>query len=82
MVAGTSNHYVDAFFWHLACLDLKDLGLAEKFLGICSPFNESLGYQLDQEVIVRELLQKNGLEKANAVRCPMRGEDLGEDDPG
>lgn len=76
LVTGTSNQCVDAFFSQMKCLESKDLGLAEKFLGMRCHFDETHGYQFDQEATIRELLQKHGLDKTNAVRCPMCRENL------
>nr|CCA19525.1 GK15001 putative [Albugo laibachii Nc14] len=81
LVTGTSDQRVDVFFSQRACLELKDLGLAEKFLGMRCHFDANFGYQIDQEATILELLLKYGLEKANAVRSPMGGEIMDVDQP-
>lgn len=81
LVTGTNNQRVDDFFSRMACLKSKDLSLAEKSLGMSYHFDETFGYQVDQEVTIRELLHKHGLDKAEPVLCPIRGEYLGEYQP-
>ena len=60
----------------MAWLELKDLGLAKNIFGTHGHFDENIGYQLDQEATVLELLHKLGLKNANTVRSPIEGEHL------
>uniref|UniRef100_A0AAV1TSY5 Reverse transcriptase Ty1/copia-type domain-containing protein n=1 Tax=Peronospora matthiolae TaxID=2874970 RepID=A0AAV1TSY5_9STRA len=59
----------------LASLELKDLGPVEDFFfKMRISFNMEVGHKVDQEHAITEMLQQNGLEKANAVRAPIADE--------
>ncbi|KAJ0395767.1 hypothetical protein P43SY_005684 [Pythium insidiosum] len=76
LVTGTSNARVDAFFKTMSKLELKDLGVAENFLGMRIAYDKNGVCVIDQEKTIKELLERHGLEKANAVRMP-----IGEEGP-
>ncbi|TDH73998.1 hypothetical protein CCR75_003632 [Bremia lactucae] len=82
MVAGTSNQRVDVFISRMACLELKDLGMAEKFLGMHVRYNSESGHKIDQIPTMIELLSKHGLYKANLVRSRIRKYLLDDDQKG
>ncbi|GMF49898.1 unnamed protein product [Phytophthora fragariaefolia] len=75
LVTGTSVDPVDNFFAGMQILSLKDHGPATKFLGVRITHDELTGYSLDQEHVIKELLVKQGLESAHAVRCPIGEEE-------
>ena len=54
-------------------LELEDLGIAEKFLGMRISCTNEEGYCIDQEQTIEEVLKKNGLTDANSVRLPISG---------
>ena len=74
LVTGVSGQRVDDFFSQMTCLELKELGLAEKFLGMRVHYDSTSGYKIDQESTILELLSKHGIDKANSVRTPMGGD--------
>ena len=55
-------------------MELKCLGSVENFLGVRVGYDDLNGYTIDQEQMITELLHKNRLEKANAVRIPVGDE--------
>lgn len=50
LVTGTSNERVDVFFSQMAYLEPKDVGLAEKFLGMRVNYDFMSGTRLIQAV--------------------------------
>ncbi|CEG40223.1 FOG: Transposon-encoded proteins with TYA, reverse transcriptase, integrase domains in various combinations [Plasmopara halstedii] len=74
VVTGTNDSRVSQFFTDIAVLELKDLGVSSKILGIRVQYNELNSYKFDQEVAFVEMLTKFGLEKTNPVRASIRGE--------
>ena len=64
----------------LVCLEIKDLGVGNKFLELRIRLDDKCGYMLDHEVMIYVLLKDNGLESANGVRDPI-DEDCVEVDP-
>ena len=79
LVTGTSNAVVGQFFKDMASLEIKDLGIVNKFLGLRVKLNENEGYVLDQEVTIDSLLKEHGLATANGVRSPI-GNECNDDD--
>ncbi|KAE8998590.1 hypothetical protein PR002_g18698 [Phytophthora rubi] len=63
---------VDAFFGELAELSIKDLGPANKFLGMRVTYSED--YDFDQELFIEEMLSEHGLVSAHSVRTPIGAE--------
>uniref|UniRef100_A0AAV1UA96 Reverse transcriptase Ty1/copia-type domain-containing protein n=1 Tax=Peronospora matthiolae TaxID=2874970 RepID=A0AAV1UA96_9STRA len=55
-------------------LEVKDLGLVTKFLGMGVTYDDKNGYALEQKQCIRELLATSGLDLANPTRTPT-GED-------
>ena len=55
----------------MVCLEIKDLGVVNKFLGLRIMMNDKCGYVLDQEVMIDVLLKDHGLDIANGVRAPI-----------
>ena len=56
LVTGVSGQRVDDFFSQMTCLELKNLGLAEKFLGMRVHYGSNSGYKIDQESTILEFL--------------------------
>nr|CCA16050.1 gagpol polyprotein putative [Albugo laibachii Nc14] len=67
LVTGTSRDAVDKFLKKLIALEIKDLGVVNKFLGLRISLDEEVGYVLDQEVSINLLLKEYGLEKENGI---------------
>ena len=65
----------------MSSLELKDLGPAERFLGVGVTYNAEDEYTLYQAPTVLELLSKyKFFDEANSVRAPIGAEDSGSDD--
>lgn len=64
----------------MVSLEIKDLGVVNKFLGLRIILDDKCGYMLDQEVMIDVLLKDHGLESANSVRVPIN-DDCNEVDP-
>uniref|UniRef100_M4BE93 Reverse transcriptase Ty1/copia-type domain-containing protein n=1 Tax=Hyaloperonospora arabidopsidis (strain Emoy2) TaxID=559515 RepID=M4BE93_HYAAE len=52
-------------------LELEDLGIAEKFLGMRISRTNEEGYCLDQEQTIEDVLENHGMADANPVRVPI-----------
>ena len=74
LATATSDALLDAFGEAVQSLELKCLGSVENFLGARVGYDDLNGYTIDQEQMITELLHKNRLEKANAVRIPVGDE--------
>lgn len=74
LVTGTEQAAVDALFGELSSLSAKDLGRAHKFLGMRANCDDECGYEMDQEVTIRDLLREHGIELAHGVRSPVGDE--------
>ncbi|KAE8996368.1 hypothetical protein PF011_g15938 [Phytophthora fragariae] len=59
-------------------VELKDLGVVSKFLGVAFSYDEEDGWALDQEQVIQDMLVKFGLDKAVPVSTPIGGEQDGE----
>nr|CCA25073.1 AlNc14C273G10003 [Albugo laibachii Nc14] len=55
----------------MSALEIKDLGVVNKFLGFRISLDEEVGYALDREVSIDLLLKEYGLETSNGVRAPI-----------
>ncbi|KAG2927782.1 hypothetical protein PC110_g1843 [Phytophthora cactorum] len=75
---GTSVQKVDEFFEDMKVVELKDLGVVTKFLGIAFDYDDNTGWTLNQETVIDEMLEKFGLAKVAPVRVPIRGEEVRE----
>ncbi|POM61907.1 putative Pol Polyprotein [Phytophthora palmivora] len=71
LVTGTSVQKVDGFFNDMKVVELKDLGVVTKFLGIVFDYDVEAGWTLSQEAVIDEMLDKFGLAKASppSVSC-------------
>ncbi|GMF18322.1 unnamed protein product [Phytophthora fragariaefolia] len=58
----------------MAVLELKDLGVVSKFLGIGFEYDEDKGWLLEQHQVILGMLDKFGLSAASTVRVPIGGE--------
>ena len=65
---------LDQFGKDMVSLELKGLGTVENFLGMRISYEMEDGYTVDQEQTINEILQRNRLKKANAVRAPIADE--------
>nr|CCA20945.1 PREDICTED: similar to pol polyprotein putative [Albugo laibachii Nc14] len=68
LITGTTVERIDQFFTDMKVLELKDLGIVEKFLGMRIVWTKEGGYCIDQEQAIEEVLEKHGLAEANPVR--------------
>ncbi|KAE9359956.1 hypothetical protein PF008_g2036 [Phytophthora fragariae] len=59
-------------------VELKDLGGVSKFLGTTFKYDDVSGWELDQEQVIQEMLEKFKLDKAAPVRVPIGGEHDGD----
>ena len=80
LVTETSNKAVEQFSTSMLSLEIKYIGVVNKFLGLRILFDDKCGYMLDQEVMIDGLLKGHVLESANGVRSPI-DEDCNEADP-
>ena len=71
LVTGTSPAVLEQFFLNMASLEIKSLGVVNKFLGLRVLLDTKHGYVLDQEPMIDVLLKDHGLKLANAVRAPI-----------
>ncbi|OWZ18804.1 Pol Polyprotein [Phytophthora megakarya] len=58
----------------MVVLELKDLGVVSKFLGIGFEYDKDKGWLVEQRQVIQDLLDKFGLASASAVRVPIGGE--------
>jgi hypothetical protein len=70
LVTGTSQACVDGFFELISGLDVKNLGVVSKFLGICFETNEGQ-MVLDQHLLIEEVLKKFNMQEANPITLPI-----------
>ena len=70
LVTVTSKNVVENFFDSMVSLEIKDLGVVNKFLDLRVMLDSEAGNVLDQEVTIDLLLQGQGLESANSVSKP------------
>jgi hypothetical protein len=68
LVTGSTTEAVVQFFVSMESLSIKNLGHASKFLGMRIEYEKGLGYKLDQEEAINDLLRDFGLEHANTTR--------------
>ena len=74
LVTGTNTTFFDQFFQDMHVLEVKDLGIVTKFLGMGVTYDDKNGYALEQKQCIRERLATTGLDLANPTRTPT-GED-------
>uniref|UniRef100_A0AAV1UUA6 Reverse transcriptase Ty1/copia-type domain-containing protein n=2 Tax=Peronospora matthiolae TaxID=2874970 RepID=A0AAV1UUA6_9STRA len=60
-------------------VELKNLGVVSKFLGILFRYDDDNGWKLNQEPVVDEMLERFGLVESAAVRVPIGGDDEDEE---
>ncbi|GMF41124.1 unnamed protein product [Phytophthora fragariaefolia] len=80
LVTGTSTAKVDKLFADMQVVELKDLGVVSKFLGISFSYDDIAGWELDQAQVIQEMLEKFQLDKAAPSRVTIDGEHDGDDD--
>lgn len=61
LIRGTDVERFDQFDADMQVLELKDLGIVEKFLGMRIMWTAEGGYYIDQEQTIDEVLEKRGL---------------------
>ena len=61
----------NVFFKNMASLEIKDLGVVNKFLGLRILLNDECGYVLNQEMTINTILKDHDLEMENGVRTPI-----------
>ena len=66
LATATSSSMTDDLFTSLKTLDVKDLVVVRKFLGMRVEFKND-GFSLDQETLTRDYLEANSMTKANPV---------------
>ncbi|OWZ23769.1 Pol Polyprotein [Phytophthora megakarya] len=64
LMTATSAKKVDKFFLDMQIVELKDLRIVSKFLGIVLTHYEERGWVLDQDQAIQDLLVKFQLDKA------------------
>ncbi len=69
----TSNEavLVDDFFDQMKAFDVKDLGVAAKFLGIKIDYETHDGYSMSQPTMIINMLEQFGLKHAKPVGTPI-----------
>jgi hypothetical protein len=70
LATATNPQMVEDLFSNLQALEVKDLGVVRKFLGIRVQFKPD-GYVLDQETLVREYIEAHALTTANPLTTPL-----------
>ena len=55
----------------MVSLELKMLGVVNKFLGLRVILDTNFGYVLDKEVTINSLLSNHGLSSSNGIRFPI-----------
>ena len=71
LATATDEGRFDQFEKDMASRKLKGLGPVENFLGMQISYYMEDGFIVDQEKTITEILQRNRLEKANALRSPI-----------
>nr|CCA27030.1 hypothetical protein ALNC14_131740 [Albugo laibachii Nc14] len=66
---------VKEFFGDMKVVELMDLGMVNKFLGIVSNYGDETGWALSQETAIDDMLNKFGHAEAAPGRTPICGED-------
>ena len=74
LVTSTSARKVKEFFGDMKVVELKDLGVMNKFHGIVFDYGDETGWALSQETAIDDMLTKFGLTEAAPVRTPICGE--------
>ncbi len=69
LATATSSHLVDDLFTRLKTLEVKDLGVVRKFLGMRVEFKGD-GFTLDQETLVREYIVAHSLTNETPLTTP------------
>ena len=69
LATATSGQLIDNLFKKLKSLEVKDLGIVEKFLGMRVKFSRD-SFTLDQETLIQEYLKTNDMAKAAPVTTP------------
>jgi hypothetical protein len=70
LATATNGQLIEDLFEKLKSLEVKDLGVVEKFLGMRVKFNSD-GFSLDQETLIGEYLKANDMTQATPVTTPV-----------
>lgn len=71
LVTATSEVKISKFLDDMQVVELKDLGVVSKFLGITFRYDEEKGWALSQEHVIQDMLVNFELNKAAAVHSPI-----------
>ena len=71
LVTATASSLIDMFFADLINLSVKNLAIANKFLGMRINYDDENGYEIDQEVKIVDTLKELGMENARGTRTPI-----------
>jgi hypothetical protein len=81
LASATSPQLVEDLFTSLKSIEVKDLGVVRKYLGMCIEFKAD-GFTLDQETLVREYVEAHTLANINPLTTPtMLHQDPGGKEP-
>ena len=69
LATATNSRMTDDLFASLKALEVKDLGVVRKFLGMRVEFKTD-GFTLDQETLTRDYLEAHSMANANPVSTP------------
>ena len=71
LATATLPALVDNFFDDLKGLQVKDLGVVNKFLGMRVVYQQENGYTLDHSAMIRELVERHGMTTSNPISNPI-----------
>jgi hypothetical protein len=71
LVTSNNQKLIDEFFEQMKAFDVKDLGEAEKFLGIKIESEKSRGYSMSEKTMMDNLVDQFGLKDAKPVGTPI-----------
>jgi hypothetical protein len=70
LVTATDGRLINDLFKNLKSLEVKDLGVVEKFLGMRVKFSSD-SFTLDQETLIEDYLKTNGMINATPLTSPV-----------
>jgi hypothetical protein len=71
LVTSNETILVDEFFDQMKAFDVKDLGVAAKFLGIKSEYEAPEDYSMSQRTMILNLIEQFGLKQSKPVGTPI-----------
>ncbi len=71
LVASNDAKMVNEFFEQMKTFDVKDLGIASKFLGIKIEHETPHSYSMSQRTMILNLIEHFGLKNAKPVGTPI-----------